>query len=378
MQNNNSNNYLQEDEIDLKEIFKLLINSKKLIIAITLVITTLGAIYSFQKAPKYESSALIEIGQYDTLEEENILLESASESIQNLNIVFIHKSIDNESLSIKTIEDKLIKIKIDKPSIELGKKTLDEIARYIENRHSLLLSNLTQKAENQLAYEIESLNDQIEFTNSTLLTQNEDEKIRIANEIESLNNQIKYSKSALLTQNEVEKIRITNEIFILNNKLPIIDLKINALNKVILEDQNNLELLESDPDLYIQRAAQSPTLNQVIHAYKYELFDFEAKKINLSQDKDNLESQLKRLESNYLESDEIFKLSQDKDRLELELELLMKRNSTSTQLIGKIVTNEISLRKELTILLIFIIGLFLSIIMVFINNSLKALKEEQV
>ena len=55
MQNNNPNNYLQEDEIDLKEIFKLLINSKKLIIAITLVITTLGAIYSFQKVPVYKS-----------------------------------------------------------------------------------------------------------------------------------------------------------------------------------------------------------------------------------------------------------------------------------------------------------------------------------
>jgi uncharacterized protein involved in exopolysaccharide biosynthesis len=61
MQNNNPNNYLQEDEIDLKGIFKLLINSKKLIITITLVITTLGAIYSFQKAPLYESTALIKL-----------------------------------------------------------------------------------------------------------------------------------------------------------------------------------------------------------------------------------------------------------------------------------------------------------------------------
>ena len=65
MQNNNPNDYLQEDEIHLKEIFKLLINSKKLIIIITLVITILGAIYSFQKAPVYKSTALIEIGSYD-------------------------------------------------------------------------------------------------------------------------------------------------------------------------------------------------------------------------------------------------------------------------------------------------------------------------
>ena len=148
MQNSNPNNYLQENVIDLKEIVKLLINSKKLIITITLVITTLGTIYSFQKAPEYKSTALIEIGQYDTFENKNILLESSSNLIQDLKIVFIHKSFDNKTLSIKTIEDKLIKIEIHKPSIELGKKTLDEIARYIENRHSLLLSNLTQKAKN--------------------------------------------------------------------------------------------------------------------------------------------------------------------------------------------------------------------------------------
>ena len=73
MQNNNPNNYLQEDEINLKEIFKLLINSKKLIITITLVITTLGAIYTFQKAPEYKSTALIEIGQYDTFENEKYI-----------------------------------------------------------------------------------------------------------------------------------------------------------------------------------------------------------------------------------------------------------------------------------------------------------------
>ena len=47
MPNNNSNGYVQEDTIDLKEKFKLLFNSKKLIITITLVITTLGAIYGF-------------------------------------------------------------------------------------------------------------------------------------------------------------------------------------------------------------------------------------------------------------------------------------------------------------------------------------------
>ena len=360
MQKNNSTNYLQEDEIDLKEIFKLLINSKKLIITITLVITTLGAIYGFQKAPEYKSTALIEIGQYDTFENKNILLESTSKLIQNLNIAFIHKSDDDyDSLSTKGIEQKLIKIEIHKPSIELAEKKLEEIIRYIENRHSLLLND----AENQLTYEIKSLNDQIQFT-----------KLGIANQIKSINDQI-----------------------------PTIDLKIKALSTVILEDENNLKLLESNPDSLIQRAIQSPSLNQIIHSYKNTILDLKAEKIQLLQGKDNLETQLKFLESNDLESEEIFKLSQEKDNLErrlerlesnvqeskeilrlskekdnlqFELEFLFKKNQTNTQLIGEIVTNEVTTKKELIILLSFIFGFFLSIAMVLIYNSLKALKEK--
>ena len=82
--------------------------------------------------------------------------------------------------------------------------------------------------------------------------------------------------------------------------------------------------------------------------------------------------------SNNLESDEIIKLSQEKVSLELELEILMKQKYTNSQLIGKILGNNISTKKEVIILLSFIFGLFLSIFIVFINNFLKALKQEQV
>ena len=199
----------------------------------------------------------------------------------------------------------------------------------------------------------------------------DNEKLIITNEIESLNKQIEY----------------TNENLIFNNELPAIDLKINALNKVILEDQNNLELLESDPDLFIQRIAQLPTLNQIIHSYNIQLLNLEAEKVNLlhsksdeifklTQEKNNLETQLKLFKSIDLESDEVLRLSQEKDHLDSELEFLMNQNPTSTQLIGKILGNNISTKKEVIILLSFIFGLFLSIVIVLINNSFKAFKEE--
>ena len=90
MQNNNPNDYLQEDEIDLKEIFKLLINSKKLIIVTTLIITLLGAIYSFQKATEYKSTALIEIGSnYQYQDKQKKLFEPTKTLINEIIQEFI-------------------------------------------------------------------------------------------------------------------------------------------------------------------------------------------------------------------------------------------------------------------------------------------------
>jgi hypothetical protein len=472
MQNNKPNDYFQEDEIDLKKIFELLINSKKLIIVTTLVITILGAIYSSQKETLYKSSALIEIGNYGLDEYSRLadedwkqtkyvpeLIESAETLIEELMINFHYKQQANVSFIFLKEVDRLIQIDSTSASSVNNKNLLNEIIEYIENRHSILLNENKQRITNQLTYEIESLNDQIEYINSELFIQNEDEKLRIANQIISLNKQIEYinselfiqnedeklrianqiislnkqiefTNSTLLTQNEDEKLRISNEIESLYNELPGLDKKIKSLNEIIISDQNNLLLLESNAELFIQRAAQAPTLDQVIFTYQTTLIDYENEKIklsyqkdnlerqlkflesndlesekvfSLSQEKDNLESQLKFLESNDLESEKVFSLSQEKDNLErqlkflesndlesekvfslsqeknsleLELEFQMKQNPTSTQLIREIVTNTIESKKELSILLSFIFGLFLSIVMVYINNSLKALKEE--
>ena len=342
MQNNNPNSYLQEDEIELKEIFKFLINSKKLLIAITLVITILGAIYSFQKVPEYKSTALIEIGGYNTFSNEKGLIEPAKDLIQDLKINFIYKnsSLSNEkglvdALVFRLIEKKLLQIEYISSSAEKNNNLLNEIVEYIVNRHSLLL---------------------------------EANKLRISN-------QIKADKLRISNQIKADKFRISNQIESLNNELSITDLKINELNKVIVEDEDNLKLLASNPDLFLQRATQSPTLNQIIFSYNNQLIDLRANKINLSQEKDSLELELKLLESRDSESNDIFNLSQEKDTLEFDLKFPMNQNPTSTQLVGKILIDEVPTNKALPIFLSFIFGLFLSIIVIFINNSLKASKE---
>jgi capsular polysaccharide biosynthesis protein len=190
MKNNNPNNYIQEDEIDLKKIFKLLINSKKLIIAITLVITTLSVFYSPQKAPQYISTVLIEIGSYD-LEVNDLevndygkkLIESTASLIQNLKINFIHKQ--KLTLSFNSIENRLISIKAHSLYPEMNIDLLNKIIGYIKNRHS----NLLQKIAYQLTSKIKRIDTEIEFINNMLIHSQEKEKLRISYLIENQDGQ---------------------------------------------------------------------------------------------------------------------------------------------------------------------------------------------
>ncbi|MDC1541978.1 Wzz/FepE/Etk N-terminal domain-containing protein, partial [Candidatus Pseudothioglobus singularis] len=54
-----------EDEIDLREIFKILIESKKLLISTILIFTIASIIYSLSLKPSFKSSTILEIGYYE-------------------------------------------------------------------------------------------------------------------------------------------------------------------------------------------------------------------------------------------------------------------------------------------------------------------------
>ena len=62
MSQNLTKNSKFEDEIDLSEIFKILLENKLLIIVFIFIFTIIGIIYSLSLRPSYNSSKLIEIG----------------------------------------------------------------------------------------------------------------------------------------------------------------------------------------------------------------------------------------------------------------------------------------------------------------------------
>ena len=243
MQNNNSNDYPQDDEIDFKEVFKLLINSKKLIITITLVITTLGAIYSFQKAPEYKSTALIEIGRYE--QDEQILIEPTKTLIQELTINFIHKQklvgLKAVNLSLKPIENRLLEMKYTSPLPEKNKELLNRLITFIKNRHLNLQINSTKRITNQLTYKIENLikllvSNNLESDSIIKLSQ---EKVSLELELEILMKQ-KYTNSQLIGEIQTTLDSIKGLIiflsFIFGLFLSIIMVLINKSFKALKEE----------------------------------------------------------------------------------------------------------------------------------------------
>ena len=127
-----------EDEIDLKEIFKILIESKKLIISTTLIFIIASIIYSLSLKSEFKISTILEIGYYKTPDGTQKLIEEPNNLISHLKIQRIKNSnsLFSQDSSMKLIEGKLIYLETTSNSAEKNKNFLIEIIDYIDERHS--------------------------------------------------------------------------------------------------------------------------------------------------------------------------------------------------------------------------------------------------
>jgi len=136
-----------EDEIDLKEIFKILIESKKLIISTILIFTIAASIYSLSLKPSFKSSTNFEAGYVEMINGDIELIESASSLISNLKIL-VMKNPDNkfsQDVSMNSFEDKIIKLETTSKSAEQNENLLTEMINYVDERHSKLLTISTNQ-----------------------------------------------------------------------------------------------------------------------------------------------------------------------------------------------------------------------------------------
>lgn len=166
----NNQKIIQEDEIDLRELFLIIWRKKVFIVLLTFIVTILASIYAFMKTPIYEVKAVIEVGSFNSNSNSN----SNSNYIENpLNL--IKKLLILNKENIKGIQDSnienitlvkstpnLIELSATSASNENGIKLLNKIVADVKEEHlskidsykSLIVDNI-----NNLKSQIKLLED---------------------------------------------------------------------------------------------------------------------------------------------------------------------------------------------------------------------------
>ena len=146
-----------EDEIDLRELFKTVARYKKFIIIFTLLATLTAAVYAFLKKPVYESTAIIQAGwiDYNTnlpnkkskiyAYDPQAIVEYINNNITNVSAQLVKKTEDIIKMSAQALSQQEATHFLQKALEEIEKKDAQKRALYIENLQAQIEVLLTRK-----------------------------------------------------------------------------------------------------------------------------------------------------------------------------------------------------------------------------------------
>jgi LPS O-antigen subunit length determinant protein (WzzB/FepE family) len=239
--------YIQEDEIDLRELFNTILNHKKFVIVFTSVVTLLAVIYVYSKTPIYEVKSNIQVGFIgkNFIEDPNIITKT-------LRLVFNvdDKSSLKEILNSEVVDIKqnkklknFIEIKTQGVSNDLALQKNKEIVKYLQDKYLQKIDKFKENVSNSIKtiefklnnlknYEYKNIKDQIKY----LKTQ----------ELLEVDDQIQFYKETRSQTKKIElRLILMQKIKELQNKKA--DIVSNGIKK--LEYKLNIELPIKERDL---------------------------------------------------------------------------------------------------------------------------------
>ena len=195
-------------------------------------------------------------------------------------------------------------------------------------------------------------------------------KSMIITKIKNLDNEIEYKNGLEAINYQQRKLQILYEIEILNIEIPFFLTKIEQLENIIKQDEAILKLISSDDSLYLKRAAQNPSMNQVLFEYHTSKLKYEEELALSNFQKKVLEKKLETLNIKKTPFPELFSQEQARIMLQNQLNLFLIRplkSSTNTSLLQEVKSSIDSQSnfKVFNIFISFLGGLFLSIFIIF-------------
>jgi uncharacterized protein involved in exopolysaccharide biosynthesis len=173
---------LEEDEIDLKELFKVLVKNRGFILLFTFIVTLGSVIWVFTRTPIYEASALLEVGHYQLYDSKSnsnskVALDSASSLAKRLNILFIDMLKGEkdrlawiDSIKVSKNNKNFIDIKALATSNSLAIKEIENLVSYVLYKHLKILDDIREMRELEIK-NIDSKISNIKNKEVTLLQQ---------------------------------------------------------------------------------------------------------------------------------------------------------------------------------------------------------------
>jgi capsular polysaccharide biosynthesis protein len=309
-------NIPNNNEVDISLFINRINKSKKLIAIVTIISSIIASIYSVSKAPEYQSNALIEIGEYNLFYDDDQLLAKIK---INFNSKSYKTLIENQLFLIQDIITNFVHKKNLGISVSpLGEKML-EISR---------ISNSAKDNEDSI---------------NLIVTYIQNKHLNITNSLDEYIRGLVEEQIFLLKESNTHYRNIQNQQELNNLERDKENRKIHE------ENRNNLKNIIADSN------------NQVLNDnVLYRII------IETSNIQDSL--------NNFTYTNLIFENSKKIQKLESNLKLIDTRFKTNSELVGKITTVELPKSTSLYLIFGFVFGLFFSIAIVLISNSLKGLK----
>lgn len=361
---------IQEDEIDLKELFKTLWQKRVFIVVFTLIITVLAAVYAFVKTPIYELNATYRIGYIgDKLIDEPKVLE------QKLRLVF---NVDNKDIGIEKNNPKVTNIKIVKEvenflkveiqgysNSELIKKN-KEILEFIKKDYSYKYNEFKITTKNK----IKDLEYNLNYAQKIEKEKIEKEKEKIKKELTlNIENEITFLKNTKLKA-------IENKIKFYSNQLKEFNKSIQRIEKLNKSSLNKDILVNIELNNFRSLAMKTKDKIEDLYELKQNVLLLEIGKLEFK--KENLINEdLKKLEVK-LDIELPKKIYDLKQKLSKEKRKLETNYFKKTYIEGKVLTNSnpIKPKKKLIVVVSFVTGFILSIFLVFFMQFIRSFKEE--
>ncbi len=324
--NSNQERHIEEDEIDLRELFKTLSNNKRKIFFITTIITMLAIVYVFVVPKVFEAKAVVKIGEYKLNNNNNnnnkiadsiVYLDDASVLVKELEVLYIdilknEKNRDSwiEKVSLLKQQKNIFELSAMGYSNDLAAAEVVKVLSYVKEKHIKVLNDLKDFREAQIK--------------------------QASGKLELLKNKTLPSL--------VEKIKRYQD-------------SIKLYEENFISVQSNLKKIKnSNPTLATIQINEQKYLADMLITLRDSLEEFENKK-------------------DTIEMVEITKLEEELNTLK---SLMKPYNYKNTEVIGNIILNDYAVKPKKTLIVIvaFVTGLILSVFLVFFLEFIRGIRKE--